>query len=70
MKSSYSRAGLLICCYLMDRKEVHIEEAISVFNQLAGPEAGDPTKEKFRRALRERHESGNGFGPWMWEADP
>ena len=51
---SHSRAGLLICFYLMDRKEVDIEEAILVFNKLAGPEA-DPTKDLYRKGLRDRH---------------
>ena len=44
---SISRAGLLICCYLMDRRELDIEEAIAVFNKLAGSEP-DPTKDLFR----------------------
>ena len=57
----YLRAGLLICCYL-------IEEKITVFNKLADPEA-DPTKDMYRKALRDRHSSGCGFGPWMWEAN-
>ena len=52
LTSSHSRAGHLICCYPMDRKE----EAISVFNNLAGPKA-DPTKDKFGKAMRDRHES-------------
>ena len=49
MKLNFSifRAGLLICCYLMDRREVDIEEAIAVFNKLAGSEP-DPTKDLFR----------------------
>ena len=44
---SIFRAGLLICCYLMDRRELDIEEAIAVFNKLAGPQP-DPTKDLFR----------------------
>jgi len=56
--TSGKRAGFLICCYLMDRKEVEIEDAISVFNKLVGPEA-DPTKDKdkelYRTGLRVRN---------------
>ena len=44
---SIFRAGLLICCYLMDRRELDIEEAIAVFNKLAGPQP-DSTKDLFR----------------------
>ena len=48
----------------MDRKDVDIEDAISVFNKLVGPEA-NPTKDKdkelYRTGLRvrnmNRHES-------------
>ena len=60
MKSYHSRAGFLICCYLMDRKELDIEKAISLFDQLAGPDA-DPTKDMYKEALRNRHELVNGF---------
>ena len=59
LTSSHSRAGHLICCYPMDRKE----EAISVFNKLVGPESNS-TKEKFRKALRNRQES---FCHKSWE---
>ena len=42
----------------MDRKEVDIEDAISVFNKLVGPEA-NPTKDKdkelYRTGLRVRN---------------
>ena len=51
------KAGLLICCYLMDRRGLDIQEAIAVFNKLAGPEA-DPTKDMYRKALRDRHRLG------------
>jgi hypothetical protein len=63
------RAGHLICCYLMDRKEVDIEEALSVFNKLTGPEA-DPSKDMYREGLRDRHRNRTHPGTFPAGMDP